>query len=503
MSSRSSIVLPTVVGVALLAADLAAQIVFRPPESVSSVASEGPPMTELVPADLDGDGVLDLVLTDGPFLGWFLTTHLGLGDGTFQTFVQAPLPGLQARAAADVDGDGFDEVFADDGTQLWMYAGNGDGTLGTPTPISGVSARKLLTADLNGDGLVDLVSSGGQADLEIEVLLGDGALGFDTWFTYPKSLFDPAQCVLSDLDGDGRLDLVHTASVAALQVFFGVDGGPVPPTRVELGGGLAFTVDLDVADADADGDPDLIQTNSLQVVILLNAGDGTFPTNVVLTPATGLRALLPADLDGDGKVDLALATSAGELLVQRGYGGGLFGAPLHVSHLPSGDDLFAHDVDGDGRPDVLLSTSEIVDDQGNASNEVRLLRNHTYASDAPFVDLGHALPGEQGWPILLAGGDMQPGGTWSLELRNARPLGAAVLVAGLDLVLAPFKGGTLVPSPELIVFGLPIDAAGDLFAGGAWAGGASGATFAVQWWIADDGAAQGWAASTGVAVTLP
>jgi len=109
--------------------------------------------------DVNGDGKLDLI-----GIGSSLTVYLGNGDGTFQaplsTAPSGPINGFATITTADVDGDGRLDVVASTG--VWFVRGNGDGTFQTPINVSiggnfAVGPFVAAVADFNGDGRPDVL----------------------------------------------------------------------------------------------------------------------------------------------------------------------------------------------------------------------------------------------------------------------------------------------------------------------------------------------------------
>ena len=117
--------------------------------------------------------------------------------------------------------------------------------------------------------------------------------------------------------------------------------------------------------------------------------------------------------------------------------------------------------------------------------------------------MGGGLPGTT-TPRLQAIGGLLAGQGNILELRQAVPGAPAWLIVGLSELGLPFKGGTLVPSPDTIVPGLVTDAQGALGLFFTWpAGIPSGTSLWFQHWIADAGGPKGFAASNGLKGTAP
>ena len=115
-----------------------------------------------------------------------------------------------------------------------------------------------------------------------------------------------------------------------------------------------------------------------------------------------------------------------------------------------------------------------------------------------WTDLGFAKTGSKGKPELLGSGLLSAGSDNTVELANGNPSSAATLVFGLSQLNAPFKGGTLVPNPLLLV-NLFTDAGGDLNVPFLWPSGIpAGTALYFQYWIHDPSATKGLSASNGL-----
>ena len=122
----------------------------------------------------------------------------------------------------------------------------------------------------------------------------------------------------------------------------------------------------------------------------------------------------------------------------------------------------------------------------------------------PWADLGNALGGTNGDPVLTGSGSLAAGTTATLTLSNALPNGSAWFLLGLTAINAPFKFGVMVPSPDIMVPALPIDPNGQIILPFIWPTGLpSGAETYYQWWIQDPGGIVGWASSNGIVGTTP
>ncbi|HTE06631.1 MAG TPA: hypothetical protein VK824_10575, partial [Planctomycetota bacterium] len=120
------------------------------------------------------------------------------------------------------------------------------------------------------------------------------------------------------------------------------------------------------------------------------------------------------------------------------------------------------------------------------------------AQTGPWSDLGFAKAGSAGAPQLAGSGPLTAGSGNQLLLTGGKPSSVAVLVFGFSAAPVPFKGGTLVPVPQLLL-PLATDASGATTLAFAWPAGASaGTTLCFQLWIEDGGASNGLSASNGL-----
>lgn len=121
-----------------------------------------------------------------------------------------------------------------------------------------------------------------------------------------------------------------------------------------------------------------------------------------------------------------------------------------------------------------------------------------------WSDLGSSLAGTTGAPSLVGTGALTASSVTTLTLGNALPGASAWLVLGFTNASVPFKGGTLVPSADVLIGPFPLDGAGSLALSAPWPPGAPGAfSTYLQEWIADPAGPVGFAASNGLSATTP
>jgi hypothetical protein len=160
-------------------------------------------------ADFDHDGKLDIACPGGIDFGNGVQVALGNGDGTFGTPTEYPTPAVGFTVlTADVNKDGKLDLITDGG---WVLLGNGDGTFNTPSgpAFSAVAYPNLV--DINADGKLDIVGSqynvAASGVNAIATILGNGDGTFQSPVLSEASWGD-SNVAFGDFNNDGKLDAV-------------------------------------------------------------------------------------------------------------------------------------------------------------------------------------------------------------------------------------------------------------------------------------------------------
>lgn len=340
------------------------------------VSVDAPGVEHVAAADIDQDGVMDIVAasTTDNNVSWF--RNGGTGSFDRQRDVLSDASGAASAALADLDGDGdLDVVVAAywDNEVAWYENLDGKATFGPQRVISNAAQRAQMvrTADLDGDGDLDVISAS-YADGKVAWYQNDGSGSFGAQQLISNRLTGAIAIVSGDLDGDGDIDVAAASFSTGIVAWFeNLNGqgsfGPLQVlTRRAIGAERVEVVDLD-----GDGDLDLLAaaygsenvTNDGEILWFENTdGAGTFATPVSLAAGGGPTAVKPIDWDGDGDLDLVVTHYETRRLVWYENTGGLaFGNAASIAEtLDRLEGLDLADVDGNGTLDVLVGSGSAV-----------------------------------------------------------------------------------------------------------------------------------------------
>ena len=352
--------------------------VTRPASRITLTSKPG----NVALADLDKDGRLDLITASAEprAITVLPGDKAGFQVASARTIALTESPG--DMVLGDVNGDGRLDIALDshDSYNVTLLLGQTDGGF-VLAPNSPIVMKKgqhphthgLALGDLNGDGKLDLATVN-NADNDVSVAFGDGRGGFTL---APRSPFavgpSPYPLTLGDVNSDGRLDIVATASATGpnraqqlassraltLLLADGTDG--FRRSEIPLGTGQPWFVA--VGDLNGDRKPDLVATHHDQsaLTVLLGDGTGKFRESAGSPFDLGHNAwqIVLADVNRDRSEDV-IAAAGGGIRVMLGDGTGRFKRAPHSPFATAGGSwrLAVGDIDQDGKTDVVTNSVE-------------------------------------------------------------------------------------------------------------------------------------------------
>jgi trimeric autotransporter adhesin len=273
---------------------------------------------------------------------------------------------------------------------LKVYLSTGAGAFAPPVTVAdGVGPLYLASADLNGDGLPDVVSASAD-DGTLSVFFNDknspGTLSAPLMLSSPGA----SQVAIGDMNHDGLPDLV--SADYGVSLFVQTSPGTFAAPISLYSGGANWVA---VGDLNGDGAPDIALTDVVGVQVLMHTGAASAttyaaPVNVFAQTANvnviGANLIAIADVNGDGANDLVI-TDPGptggmaptvNILVQNAASPGTFLAPASypIAAHDLSQSIVVIDVDGDGRPDIVIGGQQTV---------TVLLQNHAPAAPGTFM----------------------------------------------------------------------------------------------------------------------
>jgi len=400
--------------------------------------------------DFNGDGHADLAVAVEHFeprLMIFMST--GLGGFTTSYFVVNYDP--ESVVSGDFNGDGKGDlallIVSSGGVQIFLGNGVGGFTSGFVRFLTGKSPQQIIVSDLDSDGKLDLVSANARSLTEqqrgsVSVLLGNGTGAFASARSYWTPSDQPVAIAVGDFNNNGRSDVAATVAFSS-SIGIRLDdgtGGLLPPVTVQA---QSSPVSLAVGDFNADGNLDLASANetSNTVSVFLGNGSGGFAFPINVTVGAGPDVVVSGNFNGDSRSDLAVRHGSGNvtILLSNNTGGFDFGpgSPFNAGARM----IVAGDYNGDARSDIAIGKI--------TENSVSILLNNgtgslTVASTTP-------VPVSNFSEMRLAAPDLNHDGKTDLVSAN-------LLARNLTVFLGNGMGGLSAGTnfdPEVPLFTFP------------------------------------------------
>lgn len=377
--------------------------------------------------DLDGDGYSDMVTAN--FGSSTINVFMNRGiAGPFNSisffppvsFATFSIP--YSVALGDIDGDGKLDILVTnfDFGRLSLYRNiSSPGVINASSfeaPVhylTAVNPYYMVVGDLDGDGKSDVALTA-EASSAICIFRNTGAPGSFTAGTFDPRIdlttpANPNGLAISDLDADGKPDLIATAYGNASAVVYRNISTPGSISGSSFEAPVSFTAgtdpkDVNVGDLDGDGKPDLTisnyTSNTISVLKNTSAGSITFAPKVDFATGASPWGVTTSDLDGDGKLDLGVVNQGSSTIsvFKNTTTSGVIDAS---SFAPKVDFPTAAgprpgaigDIDRDGKPELLVPGAHLVS----------VLRNRVSSLPPPTLVSFSPTFGDNGDPITITG----------------------------------------------------------------------------------------------------
>ncbi|MGA7617043.1 MAG: VCBS repeat-containing protein [Thermoanaerobaculia bacterium] len=383
-----------------------ADLTLRFEDASKGLPAEGNYRNSLAVADMNEDGIPDIILppqrgVDGP-----PTIYLGSKDGSWREWKEAEWPYTFAYGsvvAGDLNGDGHqDLVFGVHYTGVTAILGDGKGHFvpaGEGLPTRDFGSRRVDLADFNGDGSLDIVaiSEGprpGRPELEanpIRIFLNqDHAKSWkELDFVEPGRLVSGDWMAVGDFDGNRKPDVAGSSIyfngpdliylnqgknefkafgrgfLPFYSYYFAVDAGHFTTRRrddLAISFMRAWPEDIDPRKVEY---PEATKVAGIDLVTWDAKGHAHRKPVTSRASDGAIWGMASADFDGDGKLDLIYSQSSPRaFVILLGDGKGNF-REAKLDGLTAPDnlnyDIVAKDVNGDGRPDVVVMYEDFLD----------------------------------------------------------------------------------------------------------------------------------------------
>ena len=327
--------------------------------------------------DLDGDSILDLVQYSADNMSSSIFVRYGnnLGSFTEATTIELDSEFIDDVSVADMNGDQIadlvvSQILGPINSKISIFFGDENRIFAESLDIIVPNTSRiedLAVGDFDGDGDNDIAASdniSSQAPTHIQLLVNNGQNGFTIKNTED---FDTRPKVMSvaDLNGDGIDDLVSTGqwksdqAVTNIGVFLGDDNGNLiktseitinKPEEPRLNKNHIWTGHVIGNSAQ-----DIVLQHGNEIRMYPGIGDGSFEPVAILTVSPSEQVKFVADINGDGTDEIILDESILFLNDAHKY----TAVPLSEVSPPSV--IYAGDFDGDEQIDLLLGRGDTLD----------------------------------------------------------------------------------------------------------------------------------------------
>ncbi len=351
--------------------------IFEAPEPILDNATG---TEKLFTSDLDGDGDLDVLASNQFNTKMVWSENLGSGNFGAKQIIDDSYT-YSTMVSGDMDGDGDMDILATDrdASQVVWYENSGTGTFGSATELSAsvVSPNFIHPDDLDGDGDIDiLVATWGATNMSWYENDGEGNFGDQRIISTNAGM---ANCVYTaDLDGDGDRDVISASMDPGKIAWYENLGNGNFGAQQVISTLVMSPYSVYAGDLDGDGDMDLLSASLVddKIAWYENLGDGVFNTQHLISVfEDGAHSVCATDIDGDGDLDVLVGSvyggSGGEIVTWYANDGNANFGNKHtiIADWARAEAVYPADLDGDGDIDVLSGL------RGNSGYSDRIVWN--------------------------------------------------------------------------------------------------------------------------------
>ena len=317
-------------------------------------------------SDLNEDGYLDLTTVNEVSADVRVFLNRGDGTGLYHPFLTPQAIGVEAspNETGDFNNDGHTDlaIAAVESNSIWVCLGAGDGTYSTITEIPvGFDPHGVTVLDVDGDGDPDIVNSN-NTDNNLSLHINNGAGVFAPPVYFDSGIASEYGLMAADMNNDGITDVVvggrDSSRIITLR---GNGNGTFTQMTSQSSGGNTWVVAL--GDLNGDGNLDATVANSISNngAVLMGNGTGNFAAPVLMPTGNHTVASDLGDLDGDGDLDWMLSSFGGGFWrIYRNNGAGVFTFQQQIDAISNPSCAILLDFDNDLDLDLALS-DEVAD----------------------------------------------------------------------------------------------------------------------------------------------